>query len=74
MPAFALVEDGGAFVSTAQLLRVEAHFLPTALLAHLIDDSMRLHVRVVDGLHFGALGAQCRRESVGLGAGHDSLG
>ena len=74
MPAVAHVENGRALIGATQLLCVETHFLPAALLAHLIDDGIRLHVRVVDGLHFGALGAQRRRESLGLGAGHDRLG
>jgi len=72
--AIALVEDCGAFVCTSQLLGVVAHFLATALFACLSNDDARLHIVVVDGLHFRPLGAQGGREGCGLGVRDDGLG
>lgn len=37
MATLASVEDGGAFISTTQLLSVKANLFPSALLASLID-------------------------------------
>jgi len=58
VPALALVEDSGAFIGTAQLLCVVAHFLPAALVARLRDDCMTPNVGIANTLYFGALRAQ----------------
>lgn len=71
---FADVKDSGAFVSTSQLLRVETDFFTAALLARLIDDGVRLHVLLGDGLHLGSLRTQRRGKCVRFGASHDRLG
>jgi hypothetical protein len=73
VPALAFVEDSRAFVGTAQLLGVVAHFLPAALFARLRDGRIASNVSVVDTLNFGALRPQRRREGVGLGASDDCL-
>ena len=57
MPALALIEDCGAFIGAPQLLRVEADLLSSALFAAYIDDGARLHVGLIDGLHFGPFSA-----------------
>jgi hypothetical protein len=72
--AIAFIEDSSALVGTSQLLCVVADFLTTTLFAGLPNDNARLHILVVDGLHFGPLRAQGRRESVGLGVGDNGLG
>ena len=58
MATLASVEDGGAFISTTQLLSVKANLFPSALLASLIDCGIRLHVRLGERLHFRFLCAQ----------------
>jgi hypothetical protein len=72
--AIALVEDSGAFVCASQLLRVVADFLATALFACLPNYDARLHIVVVDGLHFRSLCAQGGRKGCGLGLRDDGLG
>jgi hypothetical protein len=70
----ALVEDGGTFICTAQLLGVVADLFVTALFARESDDTGCVHVVLGNGLNFGALCAECRGESGGLRVGDDRLG
>jgi hypothetical protein len=70
----ALVEDGAAFVCTAQLLGVVAHLRVAALLAGQLDQDGSLQLIIVDRRNLGALGAQRRRKRRGLGARDDRLG
>lgn len=72
--AVALVEDGRAFVCTAQLLRVEADLFAATLSTPLVDHGVCLHVFLVHHLHLRPLGTQRRGEGRRLGAGNDRLG
>lgn len=58
MSTLALVKDCRAFIGTAQLLCIEAHFLPSALFAGLSDNGMCLHIFIGDSLHLGAFAAE----------------
>jgi hypothetical protein len=51
----ALVEDGSAFICTAQLPSVVADLFAATLFAWVLDDAGGLDLVVIDGLHFGSL-------------------
>jgi hypothetical protein len=74
VPTITLVEDGGAFICTTQLLGVVADLVATALLARMLNEDGGLHVVVVEGLHLGSLRAQGRWEGRWLGVCDNRLG
>lgn len=51
VPAIALVENGGSFISTPKLLCIVSDLISTALVACMRDGRRCLHVGLCDGLH-----------------------